>query len=155
MRDLYEILGLSRDATERDIQRSYRRLAVRTHPDRNLDDPEQAKAKFQKLNRAKNILSDPKLRSIYDKRYLCCCFCCCLCCTAFRKDDYERDSEWRKATSSSRTSSRSPSLYEPANFGAPSKPTPIPLDAKASPKKFPTPPPTASSSPPPKAGNIN
>ncbi len=65
-RDYYEILGLSRDATEDDIKRSYRRLAMKYHPDRNGGDPE-AESRFKAAAEAYEVLSDERRRKIYDQ----------------------------------------------------------------------------------------
>lgn len=63
--DLYEVLGVSKDATEAEIQRAYRKLALKFHPDRNQDDP-QAAEKFKKASEAYEILKDPEKRKAYD-----------------------------------------------------------------------------------------
>jgi len=63
---LYQVLGLPRtDASPEDIKKCYRKMAVRCHPDRNLNDPDST-SKFQAVQYAYSILSNPKLRSIYD-----------------------------------------------------------------------------------------
>jgi len=64
-KDLYEILGVSKDATVEEIKKAYRRLALKYHPDKNPDDP-LAQQLFVELAEAYNILSNPKLRSQYD-----------------------------------------------------------------------------------------
>lgn len=63
--DLYEILGVSKDATEQEIQRAFRKLALKFHPDRNKDDPSAAE-KFKKASEAYDILKDPEKRKAYD-----------------------------------------------------------------------------------------
>lgn len=63
--DLYEILGVSKDATDTEIQRAYRKLALKYHPDRNQDDPSAAE-KFKKAAEAYEILKDTEKRNIYD-----------------------------------------------------------------------------------------
>lgn len=63
--DLYEILGVGKDATEQEIQRAYRKLALKYHPDRNPDDATAAD-KFKKASEAYEILKDPEKRKIYD-----------------------------------------------------------------------------------------
>ena len=63
--DLYEILGVARDADADAIKKAYRRLARRLHPDVNPD-PE-AQAQFQEVGRAYEVLSDPQKRAAYDR----------------------------------------------------------------------------------------
>ncbi|MBF0185580.1 MAG: molecular chaperone DnaJ [Magnetococcales bacterium] len=65
-KDLYEILGISRDAQEADIKKAYRKLAMELHPDRNPND-KSAEAKFKEVNAAYEVLKDPKKRAIYDQ----------------------------------------------------------------------------------------
>jgi len=65
-KDLYSILGVSRDASFEEIKASYRRLAKELHPDVNKDDPDCAE-KFKELTQAYEILSDPEKRSRYDR----------------------------------------------------------------------------------------
>jgi len=64
-RDLYEVLGVSRDATQDDIKKAYRRLARAHHPDLNQDDPE-AERRFKEVSLAYETLSDPAKRRQYD-----------------------------------------------------------------------------------------
>jgi len=65
LRDLYEILGVSRDATQEEIKKAYRRLARQHHPDVNADP--QAEERFKEVAAAYEILSDPEKRRRYDR----------------------------------------------------------------------------------------
>ncbi|MEA2375543.1 MAG: molecular chaperone DnaJ, partial [Thermoleophilaceae bacterium] len=65
-RDYYEVLGVSRDAGEGDIKRSFRRLARELHPDVNQHDPE-AEEKFKEAAEAYEVLCDSERRSVYDR----------------------------------------------------------------------------------------
>lgn len=62
--DYYKVLGVSKDATEKEIRDAYRRLARKYHPDLNPND-EEAKTKFQQINEAHEVLSDPEKRKKY------------------------------------------------------------------------------------------
>src|SRR5215469_5176490 len=62
--DFYQILGVSRDASQQDIQRAYRKLARQYHPDVNSDPA--AAERFKDASEAYDVLSDPKTRSRYD-----------------------------------------------------------------------------------------
>lgn len=64
--DYYEILGISRTASGDEIKSSFRKLALKYHPDRNQGD-KNAEEKFKKINEAYQILSDPQKRSTYDR----------------------------------------------------------------------------------------
>ena len=64
-RDYYEVLGIDRDATEKDIKRAYRHLARRHHPDVNGTDPD-AERKFKEIAEAYEVLSDNEKRHQYD-----------------------------------------------------------------------------------------
>src|SRR5256714_5761913 len=65
-RDYYEILGVTRTATEQEIKSAYRRLAVKYHPDKNPGDAE-AEEKFKEAAEAYSILSDAEQRTRYDR----------------------------------------------------------------------------------------
>ncbi len=65
-RDLYELLGVDRKATLAQITKSYKKLAVIWHPDKNPQNIEEATRVFQKVSAAHKILSDPEKRRIYD-----------------------------------------------------------------------------------------
>jgi molecular chaperone DnaJ len=65
-RDYYEVLGINRDASEDDIKKSYRRLAMKHHPDRNPDNPK-AEEQFKEAKEAYEILSDAGKRGAYDQ----------------------------------------------------------------------------------------
>jgi len=64
-RDYYEILGISRDADKEEIKRAYRRLARKYHPDVNSEPG--ADEKFKEINRAYEVLSEPEMRSRFDR----------------------------------------------------------------------------------------
>ena len=65
-RDYYEVLGVARDASDDDLKRSYRKLAMKYHPDRSPDD-RHAEEKFKECKEAYEILSDPRKRQAYDR----------------------------------------------------------------------------------------
>lgn len=65
-RDYYEVLGVERDASERDLRTAYRKLAMKWHPDQNQDDPS-AEERFKELAEAYEVLSDSGKREIYDR----------------------------------------------------------------------------------------
>ena len=65
-RDYYEILGVSKTASDDEIKKAYRKLAVKYHPDKNPGDKE-AEAKFKEINEAHDVLSDKQKRARYDQ----------------------------------------------------------------------------------------
>jgi molecular chaperone DnaJ len=64
-RDYYEVLGVNRDASDEDIKKSYRKLAMKFHPDRNPDSPK-SEEQFKEAKEAYEVLSDAKKRAAYD-----------------------------------------------------------------------------------------
>jgi curved DNA-binding protein len=88
-RDYYEVLGVPRDATEKDIKRAYRQLARKHHPD--LQPPEQrakASERFKEINEAYEVLSDAKKRARYDS----------LGASYHEGQDFSPPPGWRQAT---------------------------------------------------------
>ena len=65
-KDYYEVLGVPKDATEEQIRKAYKKLALRWHPDKNPDNRKQAEEKFKEIGEAYSVLSDPKKRNEYD-----------------------------------------------------------------------------------------
>lgn len=66
MRDYYDILGVRKNASEKDIKSAYRKLARKYHPDHNPDD-KSAEDRFKEITEAHEVLSDPKQRALYDQ----------------------------------------------------------------------------------------
>ena len=64
--DYYNILRVGRNATEEDLKKSYKRLAMKWHPDKNPVKKKEAEAKFKQISEAYDVLSDPQKRQIYD-----------------------------------------------------------------------------------------
>src|SRR5580658_7052946 len=64
--DYYQTLGVAKNASDKDIKNAYRKLARKYHPDLNPNDTE-ANKKFQQLNEANEVLSDPEKRKKYDQ----------------------------------------------------------------------------------------
>lgn len=66
-RDYYEVLGVSKNATDDELKRAYRKLAKQYHPDANPDNKEEAEKKFKEINEAYETLSDSQKRKMYDQ----------------------------------------------------------------------------------------
>lgn len=66
-RDYYEVLGVSKNASETEIKKAFRKLARKYHPDLNKDNPKEAEKKFKEVNEAYEVLSDAKKRAQYDQ----------------------------------------------------------------------------------------
>src|SRR5207237_8226969 len=65
-KDYYKILGVSKNANEKEIRQAYRKLARKYHPDVNPDD-KVAEEKFKEINEANEVLTDPEKRKKYDE----------------------------------------------------------------------------------------
>ena len=62
-RDYYEVLGVSKGASEDEIKKAFKKLARKYHPDLNRDDPKTAEEKFKEVNEAYSVLSDPQKKA--------------------------------------------------------------------------------------------
>ena len=65
--DYYKILGVKKEATDAEIKKAYRKLALKWHPDKNPNNREEAEEKFKKINEAYSVLSDKDKRKQYDR----------------------------------------------------------------------------------------
>ena len=70
-KDYYEILGVSKNASQEEIMKAYKSLALKWHPDKNPNNREEAERKFKEISEAKHILGDPEKRSKYDQFGIC------------------------------------------------------------------------------------
>lgn len=66
-KDYYKTLNVSKDASQEDIKKAYRKLALKYHPDANPDNKEEAEKKFKEIGEAYSVLSDPEKRARYDQ----------------------------------------------------------------------------------------
>ncbi|BES96889.1 DnaJ domain [Nesidiocoris tenuis] len=67
MVDYYKVLEISRSATTSDIKKAYRKLALKWHPDKNPDNPEEANRRFKEISEAYEVLSDEKKKRVFDQ----------------------------------------------------------------------------------------
>ncbi|NXH78428.1 DNJB8 protein, partial [Hydrobates tethys] len=67
MVDYYRVLGLKKSASQDDVKKSYHKLALKWHPDKNPSNKEEAEKKFKAIAEAYEVLSDPQKRSLYDR----------------------------------------------------------------------------------------
>ena len=65
-KDYYEILGVSKEATPDEIRKSYKKLAIKWHPDKHVEDKKEAEEKFKEIAEAYSVLSDPDKKKEYD-----------------------------------------------------------------------------------------
>ncbi|XP_010548385.1 PREDICTED: dnaJ homolog subfamily B member 1 [Tarenaya hassleriana] len=65
--DYYNVLKVNRNASDDDLKKSYRRLAMKWHPDKNPNSKKEAETKFKQISEAYDVLSDPQKRQIYDR----------------------------------------------------------------------------------------
>src|SRR3989338_792440 len=65
-KDYYEVLGVNRDASDEEIKKAYRKLAMKHHPDRNPDNPK-SEEHFKEAKEAYEVLSDSQKRAAYDQ----------------------------------------------------------------------------------------
>ncbi|XP_031395384.1 dnaJ homolog subfamily B member 13-like [Punica granatum] len=65
--DYYKVLQVDRNATDEDLKKAYRKLAMKWHPDKNPNNKKEAEAKFKQISEAYDVLSDPQKRAVYDQ----------------------------------------------------------------------------------------
>jgi len=65
--DYYKILQVDKNASDDDLKKSYRKLAMKWHPDKNPNNKKEAEAKFKQISEAYEVLSDPQKRAVYDQ----------------------------------------------------------------------------------------
>lgn len=66
-RDYYEVLGIKKGASDDEIKKAYRKMAIKYHPDRNLNNKEDAEAHMKEINEAYDVLKDPQKKAQYDQ----------------------------------------------------------------------------------------
>ena len=69
-RDYYDVLGVSKSASDSELKKAFKKLAMKYHPDRNPDD-DSAAEKFKEAAEAYDVLSDPQKKSTYDQVWSC------------------------------------------------------------------------------------
>ncbi|KAB8100581.1 hypothetical protein EE612_031147 [Oryza sativa] len=65
--DYYKILGVDKAASDDDLKKAYRKLAMKWHPDKNPNNKKEAENKFKQISEAYEVLSDPQKRAVYDQ----------------------------------------------------------------------------------------
>ncbi|XP_048442291.1 dnaJ homolog subfamily B member 4-like isoform X4 [Pyrus x bretschneideri] len=65
--DYYSVLKVNKNATEDDLKKAYRKLAMKWHPDKNPNDKNEAETRFKQISEAYEVLSDPQKRQVYDQ----------------------------------------------------------------------------------------
>ena len=65
-KDFYEVLGVDKNATDEAIRKAYKKLAIKWHPDKHVDDKKEAEEKFKEISEAYSVLGDPQKRREYD-----------------------------------------------------------------------------------------
>ncbi|KFK29392.1 hypothetical protein AALP_AA7G127400 [Arabis alpina] len=65
--DYYKVLQVDRSASDDDLKKAYRKLAMKWHPDKNPNNKKEAEAKFKQISEAYDVLSDPQKRAVYDQ----------------------------------------------------------------------------------------
>ena len=66
-RDFYADLGVGKGASDAELKKAYRKLAMKHHPDKNPENRQRAEAKFKRISEAYDVLSDPKKKEVYDQ----------------------------------------------------------------------------------------
>ncbi|MCE3051876.1 hypothetical protein HAX54_051095 [Datura stramonium] len=65
--DYYKVLGVDKNATDDDLKKAYRKLAMKWHPDKNPQNKKEAEAKFKQISEAYDVLSDSQKKAVYDQ----------------------------------------------------------------------------------------